>query len=113
VNRSYVHGRVYVALANETILVFHRHKGKSNLSTLMSCIMRYHKDGTWNFNDFHSIVTGSSRASVLCLLNVNQMLWCGIANHIYVFDTQTLNIRVEIMSIICYVSIILLSMFYM
>ncbi|CAF4474902.1 unnamed protein product [Rotaria socialis] len=72
----HVRGRVFVALANEKIVVFHR-----NL------------DGTWNLNNIHLIVTGKSRESVRCMIGVGETLWCGVANRVYVLHTQTLEVR--------------------
>lgn len=51
-------------------------------------------DGTWNLNNIHLIVTGKSRESVRCMINVGETLWCGVANHVYVIHTQTLEVRV-------------------
>ncbi|CAF5189562.1 unnamed protein product, partial [Rotaria magnacalcarata] len=72
----HVRGRVFVALSNEKIVVFHR-----NL------------DGTWNLNNIHLIVTGKSRESVRCMIGVGETLWCGVANRVYVLHTQTLEVR--------------------
>ncbi len=52
------------------------------------------KDGTWNLNNFYLIVTGKSRESVRCMINVNESIWCGVANRIYVIDALTLEVRV-------------------
>ncbi|UJR21922.1 hypothetical protein I4U23_024991 [Adineta vaga] len=75
---SIVHtrGRVFVTLANEKIIVFHRDS-----------------DGTWSLNNFHLIVTGKTRESVRCAINVGDSLWCGIANRVYVINVQTLEIQ--------------------
>ncbi|CAF3435313.1 unnamed protein product [Rotaria sp. Silwood1] len=72
----HVRGRVFVALANEKIVVFHRNT-----------------DGTWNLNNIHLIVTGKSRESVRCMINVGETIWCGVANRVYVIHTQTLEVR--------------------
>ncbi|CAF0757257.1 unnamed protein product [Adineta ricciae] len=72
----HVHGRVFVSLANEKIVVFHRNT-----------------DGTWELNNLHLIVTGKSRESVRCMINVDESIWCGVANRIYVIDAQTLEVR--------------------
>ncbi|CAF4127988.1 unnamed protein product, partial [Rotaria sp. Silwood2] len=72
----HVRGRVFVALANEKIIVFHRNT-----------------DGTWNLNNIHLIVTGKSRESVRCMINVGETIWCGVANRVYVIHTQTLEVR--------------------
>ena len=52
-------------------------------------------DGTWNLNNLHLIVTGKSRESVRCMINVAESIWCGVANRIYVIDAQTLEVRVN------------------
>jgi hypothetical protein len=52
------------------------------------------KDETWNLNNFHLIVTGKSRESVRCMINVGTSVWCGVANRIYVIDALTLEVRV-------------------
>ncbi|CAF4652479.1 unnamed protein product [Rotaria sp. Silwood1] len=72
----HVRGRVFVSLANEKLIVFHR-----NI------------DGTWNLNNFHLIITGKSRESIRCSINVRDSIWCGVANRVYVIDVQTLEIR--------------------
>ncbi|CAF3932013.1 unnamed protein product [Adineta steineri] len=72
----HIRGRVFVALANERIIVFHR-----NI------------DGTWNLNNLHLIVTGKSRESVRCAINVEESIWCGVANRVYVIKVQTLEIQ--------------------
>ncbi|CAF1328704.1 unnamed protein product [Rotaria sordida] len=72
----HVRGRVFVSLANEKLIVFHRNA-----------------DGTWNLNNFHLIITGKSRESIRCAINVRESIWCGVANRIYVIDVQTLEIR--------------------
>ncbi|CAF0980236.1 unnamed protein product [Rotaria sordida] len=72
----HVRGRVFVTLANEKMIVFHR-----NI------------DGTWNLSNIHLIVTGKSRESVRCMINVGDTIWCGVANRVYVIHTQTLEVR--------------------
>ncbi|UJR27296.1 hypothetical protein I4U23_008591 [Adineta vaga] len=72
----HVHGRVFVSLANEKIVVFHRNT-----------------DGTWNLNNLHLIITGKSRESVRCMIHVDGAIWCGVANRVYVIDAQTLEVR--------------------
>ncbi|CAF3542225.1 unnamed protein product [Rotaria sordida] len=72
----HVRGRVFVTLANEKMIVFHR-----NI------------DGTWNLSNIHLIVTGKSRESVRCMINVGDTVWCGVANRVYVIHTQTLEVR--------------------
>lgn len=57
-------------------------------------IRRCFEDETWNLNNFHLIVTGKSRESVRCMINVGGSVWCGVANRIYVIDGLTLEIRV-------------------
>jgi hypothetical protein len=52
------------------------------------------KDGTWNLNNLHLIVTGKSRESVRCMINVGESIWCGVANRVYVIDANTLEVRV-------------------
>ncbi|CAF1621565.1 unnamed protein product, partial [Adineta ricciae] len=72
----HIRGRVFVSLANEKIVVFHRNT-----------------DGTWELNNLHLIVTGKSRESVRCMINVDESIWCGVANRVYVIDAQTLEVR--------------------
>ena len=74
----HVRGRVFVSLANEKIIVFHRQA-----------------DGTWDLDDVHLIVTGQSRESVRCMIQVEDTVWCGVANRMYVFDAQSLALRVR------------------
>ncbi|CAF3245587.1 unnamed protein product [Rotaria sp. Silwood2] len=75
----HVRGRIFVSLANEKLIVFHR-----NI------------DGTWNLNNFHLIMTGKSRESIRCAINVRESIWCGVANRVYVIDIQTLEIRKQL-----------------
>ncbi|CAF1106478.1 unnamed protein product [Adineta ricciae] len=72
----HIRGRVFVTLANEKVVVFHRNT-----------------DGTWNLNNFHLIVTGKSRESVRCAINVGDSIWCGVGNRVYVVNVQTLEIQ--------------------
>ncbi|CAF1350636.1 unnamed protein product [Adineta ricciae] len=72
----HIRGRVFVTLANEKVVVFHRNT-----------------DGTWNLNNFHLIVTGKSRESVRCAINVGDSIWCGVGNRVYVINVQTLEIQ--------------------
>jgi hypothetical protein len=39
-------------------------------------------------------MTGKSRESVRCLINVGESIWCGVANRVYVIDAHTLEVRV-------------------
>ncbi|CAF3646923.1 unnamed protein product [Rotaria socialis] len=75
----HVRGRVFVSLANEKLIVFHRHT-----------------DGTWNLNNLHVITTGKSRESIRCAVNVKESIWCGVANRVYIIDSQTLEIRKQV-----------------
>jgi hypothetical protein len=52
------------------------------------------QDGTWNLNNLHLIVTGKSRESVRCAINVGESIWCGIANRVYVINIETLEVKV-------------------
>ena len=81
----HVRGRVFVSLANEKIIVFHRQA-----------------DGTWDLDDVHLIVTGQSRESVRCMIQVEDAVWCGVANRIYVFDVRTLALRVRFLHRPCW-----------
>ncbi|CAF2142147.1 unnamed protein product [Rotaria magnacalcarata] len=75
----HVRGRVFVSLANEKLIVFHRNT-----------------DGTWNLNNLHVITTGKSRESIRCTVNVKESIWCGVANRVYIIDSQTLEIRKQV-----------------
>ncbi len=93
---SHVRGRVFVSLANEKIIIFHRNQGKKFFIRLSIKISSMDSlDGTWNLNNFHLILTGKSRESVRCAIHVSESIWFGIANRVYVLDIQTLEIRVN------------------
>ncbi len=82
-------------MANEKIVVFHRNTGKIILQNKsIKNIIDFFWDGTWNLNNFHLILTGKSRESVRCSINVGESIWCGVANRVYIIDVQTLEIRV-------------------
>lgn len=64
-------------------------------------------DGTWNLDQFHLIVTGKSRESVRCAIQVDESYWFGVANRVYVLDVQSFDIRVYQNSFIEYQSTLL------
>ncbi|CAF4806290.1 unnamed protein product, partial [Rotaria sp. Silwood2] len=41
-------------------------------------------------------MTGKSRESIRCAINVRESIWCGVANRVYVIDIQTLEIRKQL-----------------
>lgn len=92
---SHIRGRVFVSLANEKIVVFHRNTGKVTCSKRFSReLNRSYLDGTWNLDQFHLIVTGKSRESVRCAIQVDESYWFGVANRVYVLDVQSFDVRV-------------------
>lgn len=66
---------------------------------------KIYSDGRWDLNNIHLIVTGKSRESVRCMINVGESIWCGVANRIYVIDAQTLEVRVKTFFSLIFVSI--------
>ena len=85
-----------MALANEKIVVFHRNSGREiidwRIIEEINCFV--FEDGTWNLNNLYLIITGKSRESVRCMIDVGSSVWCGVANRIYVIDALTVEVRV-------------------
>ncbi|XP_076337495.1 C-Jun-amino-terminal kinase-interacting protein 4-like isoform X3 [Tachypleus tridentatus] len=74
---SIVHtrGRVFVALADGTVAVFHR------------C-----EDGQWDLINYHIVDLGHPHQSIRCLSVVDDHLWCGHRNRVQVIDAKTLTL---------------------
>ncbi|KAJ1354188.1 JNK-interacting protein [Parelaphostrongylus tenuis] len=68
-------GRVFAALANGTLAVFHRGKG-----------------GVWADFGYHTIRIGPATSSVRCLCVVGNNIWAAYKNCIVVVDGETLQI---------------------
>ena len=86
---------MFVSLANEKIIVFHRHSGKLLCRKICKISLIVIADGTWDLTNFHMILTGKSRESVRCAINVGETIWFGVANRVYILDAQTLQIQVR------------------
>ncbi|CAJ0578525.1 unnamed protein product, partial [Mesorhabditis spiculigera] len=69
-------GRVFAALANGTIVVFHRNK-----------------QGAWSSEGYHCVRLGPPSASVRSLEVVGSSLWAAYKNCIVVLDVDTLNVQ--------------------
>ncbi|ELU13632.1 hypothetical protein CAPTEDRAFT_158214, partial [Capitella teleta] len=73
---NHIKGRVFVALADGNVAVFHRAE-----------------DGQWDLTNYHVIDLGKPYHSVRCMCVVgNKNLWCGYMNKIHILDPKTLQI---------------------
>lgn len=74
---AYVRGRVFVALADGTVAVFHRAQ-----------------EGQWNMKEYHLLDIGKPHCAVRCLVVVNagRRVWCGYKNKVLVVDSKTLDV---------------------
>ncbi|CAH1777197.1 unnamed protein product [Owenia fusiformis] len=70
----HIKGRVFVALADGTVAVFHRDA-----------------DGQWDLKNYHLLDLGRPHHSIRCMTVVaNKTMWCGYRNKIHVVNPKTL-----------------------
>ncbi|XP_071949714.1 C-Jun-amino-terminal kinase-interacting protein 4-like isoform X3 [Antedon mediterranea] len=72
----YVKGRVFVAIADGTIAVFHRSA-----------------DGQWDLSNYHLLDLSKPNHSIRCLMVVYDRVWCGVRNKIHIINPLTLKIE--------------------
>ncbi|XP_033112095.1 C-Jun-amino-terminal kinase-interacting protein 4-like [Anneissia japonica] len=72
----YVKGRVFVAIADGSIAVFHRSA-----------------DGQWDLNNYHLLDLGKPNHSIRCLMVVYDKVWCGVRNKIHIINPLMLKIE--------------------
>ncbi|XP_076319408.1 C-Jun-amino-terminal kinase-interacting protein 4-like isoform X28 [Tachypleus tridentatus] len=71
----HIKGRVFVALADGTVAVFHRAE-----------------DGQWDLSNYHLLDLGHPHHSVRCMAVVFGKIWCGYRNRIHVVDPKSLSV---------------------
>lgn len=71
----HVKGRVFAALADGTVAIFHRSH-----------------DEQWDLINYHVLDLGKPHHSIRCMTVVNKHVWCGYRNCIHVVDSQTLSV---------------------
>ena len=72
-------GRVIVGLADGTIAIFHRNS-----------------EGLWDLKNFHLINVDKPAHSIRCLINVNETVWCGCRNKIFVLNPNEFKLLVSL-----------------
>ncbi|CAJ0943019.1 unnamed protein product, partial [Mesorhabditis belari] len=72
---TYAKGRVFAALANGTVVVFHRNK-----------------QGIWSSEGYHCVRLGPPSASVRALEVVGSTIWAAYKNCVIVIDVDTLHV---------------------
>ncbi|XP_076319129.1 C-Jun-amino-terminal kinase-interacting protein 4-like isoform X4 [Tachypleus tridentatus] len=71
----HIRGRVFAALADGTVAVFHRVK-----------------DGQWDLSNYHLLDLGQPHHSVRCMAVVFSKVWCGYRNRIHIVNPKSLKI---------------------
>ncbi|CAN8012087.1 unnamed protein product, partial [Ixodes pacificus] len=74
----HVKGRVFAALADGTVAIFHRKQGKSKL---------------WDLKNYHLLDLGKPHHSIRCLTVAHTKVWCGYRNRIHVVNPKTLTVE--------------------
>lgn len=75
----HVQGRVLVALADGTVVLFRRGA-----------------DGQWDLSQYHVIILGSPQHSIRCMTAVSgKTVWCGYRNKIHVIDPISMTVEVH------------------
>lgn len=72
----HVKGRVFAALADGTVAIFHRRE-----------------DGQWDLNNYHLLDLGKPHHSIRCMTVAHTKVWCGYRNRIHVVNPQTLTVE--------------------
>ncbi|KAL3987232.1 receptor activity modifying protein 3 [Sarotherodon galilaeus] len=72
----HVKGRVLVALADGTLAIFHRGI-----------------DGQWDLTNYHLLDLGRPHHSIRCMTVVQDKVWCGYRNKIYVIQPKAMRIE--------------------
>ncbi|XP_059928526.1 C-Jun-amino-terminal kinase-interacting protein 4-like isoform X2 [Gadus macrocephalus] len=75
-NIVHVRGRVLVALADGTLAIFHRGA-----------------DGQWDLTNYHLLDLGRPHHSIRCMAVVQDKVWCGYRNKIYVIQPNAMKIE--------------------
>ncbi|XP_076446429.1 C-Jun-amino-terminal kinase-interacting protein 4-like isoform X16 [Babylonia areolata] len=73
----HVKGRVFVALADGTVAIFHRAA-----------------DGQWDLLNYHLLDLGRPKSSIRCMTVVaNSRVWCGYKNKVHIISPQEMSIE--------------------
>nr|XP_046271201.1 C-Jun-amino-terminal kinase-interacting protein 3 isoform X11 [Scatophagus argus] len=72
----HVKGRVLVALADGTLVIFHRSE-----------------DGQWDLSNYHLMDLGRPHHSIRCMAVVHDKVWCGYKNKIHVIQPKSMQIE--------------------
>ncbi|XP_029834839.2 C-Jun-amino-terminal kinase-interacting protein 4 isoform X3 [Ixodes scapularis] len=72
----HVKGRVFAALADGTVAIFHRKQ-----------------DGQWDLKNYHLLDLGKPHHSIRCLTVAHTKVWCGYRNRIHVVNPKTLTVE--------------------
>lgn len=75
-NIVHIKGRVFAALADGTVAIFHRAE-----------------DRQWDLRNYHLIDLGQPHHSIRCMAIVSSKVWCGYRNRIHVVDPKDLSIQ--------------------
>ncbi|XP_077558736.1 JNK-interacting protein syd isoform X8 [Haemaphysalis longicornis] len=73
---SHVKGRVFAALADGTVAIFHRKQ-----------------DGQWDLRNYHLLDLGKPHHSIRCMTVAHTKVWCGYRNRIHVVHPKTLTVE--------------------
>ncbi|KAK7485929.1 hypothetical protein BaRGS_00022795, partial [Batillaria attramentaria] len=74
---SHVKGRVFVALADGTLAIFHRAA-----------------DGQWDLLNYHLLDLGRPKSSIRCMTVVaGNRVWCGYKNRVHIISPQEMSIE--------------------
>ncbi|XP_014668760.1 PREDICTED: C-Jun-amino-terminal kinase-interacting protein 3-like [Priapulus caudatus] len=74
----HIKGRVFIALADGTVAVFHRAS-----------------DGQWDLSSYHLIDLGRPHHSIRCMTVVIDNIWCGYRNRVHVVNSKTLEVEMS------------------
>ncbi|KAL3234013.1 hypothetical protein MRX96_022768 [Rhipicephalus microplus] len=72
----HVKGRVFAALADGTVAIFHRKQ-----------------DGQWDLRNYHILDLGKPHHSIRCMTVAHTKVWCGYRNRIHVVHPKTLTVE--------------------
>ncbi|XP_064482319.1 C-Jun-amino-terminal kinase-interacting protein 4-like isoform X2 [Ornithodoros turicata] len=72
----HIKGRVFAALADGTVAIFHRKE-----------------DGQWDLNNYHLLDLGKPHHSIRCMTVAHSKVWCGYRNRIHVVNPKTLAVE--------------------
>ncbi|KAG1670596.1 C-Jun-amino-terminal kinase-interacting protein 4 [Nymphon striatum] len=107
-NIDHIKGRVFAALADGTVAIFHRASGEiddsSQSHSLKVCkfeirtifgsqIYRKALDGQWDLINYHLLDLGRPHHSIRCMSVVHNKVWCGYKNKIHIVNPKTMGVE--------------------